>query len=117
MTAPRAAKYYVRTGEGTDALGIAKDSWVENGGWQGLSIARLAFGKTPEEQQKINAGAQEIVDAANLGLASLSREAALVEALQGLLHDYKQLVDSGDCGSWDSEKVPSVIAARSVLDR
>jgi len=48
--------------------------------------------------------------------ASTAREAALVEALQGLLHDYKQLVDSGDCGFWDSEKVPSVIAARAVLD-
>jgi hypothetical protein len=37
------------------------------------------------------------------------------EALRGLLNLYVELVNSGDAGHWDAEKVPEVIAARYAL--
>lgn len=36
-------------------------------------------------------------------------------ALEAMLKMYVELVDSGDCGFWDAEKVPEVIAARAAL--
>lgn len=80
--AEKVAKYYVRTGEGTDALGIALDSWVSNGGWQGLSVFRLPGGNGPDEQKLTNERAQALVDAANRGLASAARDAAMRKALE-----------------------------------
>lgn len=48
------------------------------------------------------------------------REAAseieqLRAALLGMVNMYVELVDSGDAGFWDAEKVPEVIAARAAL--
>lgn len=40
---------------------------------------------------------------------------ALVEALRGLLDRYTALVNCGDCGDWDPETEPEVIAARAAL--
>ncbi len=40
---------------------------------------------------------------------------ALRTALQALLDKHVELVASGDCGHWDVEKEPEVIAAREVL--
>ena len=39
----------------------------------------------------------------------------LQEALTGLLSLYVELVNCGDCGRWDPEAVPQVIAARAAL--
>ncbi|MBW3095668.1 hypothetical protein [Pseudohoeflea coraliihabitans] len=39
----------------------------------------------------------------------------LLEALEGLLAKYTELVSSGDCGSWDPEKESEVIAARAAI--
>lgn len=41
----------------------------------------------------------------------------LEQALKGLLEEYVQLVNCGDCGSWDPEKVATVRVARAVLAR
>jgi len=40
---------------------------------------------------------------------------ALVQALTQLLERYTQLVNCGDCGFWDPETEPDVIAARAAL--
>lgn len=40
---------------------------------------------------------------------------ALFEALTGLLQRYVSLASSGDCGHWDPEAEPEVIAARAAL--
>lgn len=39
----------------------------------------------------------------------------LAEALDCLLTTYVEMVNSGDCGFWDAEKQPEVIAARAAL--
>ncbi len=66
--------------------------------------------------------AQSIVDAgwcAWTGEAKAAIEAAgvgeLVEALVGLTDHYTQLVNCGDCGNWDPETEPQVIAARTAI--
>jgi hypothetical protein len=38
-------------------------------------------------------------------------------ALRGLLTRYVNMVESGDCGFWDAEKEPEVIAARAALEK
>lgn len=40
---------------------------------------------------------------------------ALVLALRVMLHRYVSLVNCGDCGHWDPETEPEVIAARAAL--
>ena len=45
----------------------------------------------------------------------LNRE--LVEALEGLLKDHCDLVNSGDSGFWEVEEEEEVIAARAVLEK
>lgn len=40
---------------------------------------------------------------------------ALVKALNGMVEMYADMVNSGDCGFWDPEKVKEVIAARAAL--
>lgn len=44
---------------------------------------------------------------------------ALVRELRGVLEahlkSYVDLIESGDCGRWDAEKEPEVIAARKAL--
>jgi hypothetical protein len=40
---------------------------------------------------------------------------ALVKALDGMVNMYADLVNSGDAGFWDPEKVDEVIAARDAL--
>ncbi len=39
----------------------------------------------------------------------------LLEALEGLLKRYTQLVNCGDCGNWDPEKEDDVIASRAAI--
>lgn len=39
----------------------------------------------------------------------------LLEALQGLLDHYAQLVNSGDCGFWNIENENEVIASRAAI--
>ncbi len=46
-----------------------------------------------------------------------AQNAALVEALDKLLHRYIGLVESGDCGHWDANAEPEVMAARSLLEK
>jgi len=36
-------------------------------------------------------------------------------ALEGLIKRHAELVESGDCGFWDVETEPEMIAARKVL--
>lgn len=38
-----------------------------------------------------------------------------VAALKGLMEKYRALVNSGDCGHWDVEKEPEIIAARAAI--
>lgn len=44
-----------------------------------------------------------------------ARVAALEEALGGLLEHYLRLANSGDCGNFDPETDPEVIAVRETL--
>ena len=39
------------------------------------------------------------------------------EAMQALLDRYTSLVNCGDCGNWNPEEEPCVIAARAALAR
>lgn len=39
----------------------------------------------------------------------------LLETLKGMVGMYVELVESGDAGFWDAEKVTEVIAARSAI--
>ncbi|MFN7611738.1 MAG: hypothetical protein ACK5QX_12520 [bacterium] len=39
----------------------------------------------------------------------------LLTALQDLLDHYLELANSGDCGAWDPEPEPQVIAARAAI--
>ena len=41
----------------------------------------------------------------------------LLAALEALVTEYVELVESGDCGFWDPEEVEVVIAARTALER
>lgn len=41
----------------------------------------------------------------------------LLEALKLLLENHTQLVNFGDCGNWDVEGEPAVIAARAAIAR
>jgi hypothetical protein len=43
--------------------------------------------------------------------------AAYREALEGMVDKYTSLVNCGDCGFWDPELEPEVIAARKALGR
>lgn len=51
--------------------------------------------------------------------AELQRQLAafpkLLAALKGLLENHLQLVNCGDCGSWDPETEAEVIAARAAI--
>ena len=46
---------------------------------------------------------------------ALAHHDALVKALNGMVEMYADMVNSGDCGFWDPEKVKEVIAARGAL--
>lgn len=48
--------------------------------------------------------------------AQAQRRDEVVEALRGLLDRYTELVNCGDCGNWDPEKEPVVIASRAALN-
>lgn len=56
---------------------------------------------------------------ASFQIAKAAIEAAgvgeLLEALTGLTDHYTQLVNCGDCGNWDPEKEPQVVAARTAI--
>lgn len=41
----------------------------------------------------------------------------LLEALEGLLDRYTQLINCGDCGNWDPETEKDVIAARAAIHK
>ena len=41
--------------------------------------------------------------------------ADLLKALQGFLDMYVPMINSGDCGNWNPEKEPQVIAARAAI--
>jgi hypothetical protein len=60
----------------------------------------------------------EIGAAREKRLADLvTKNAALVKALNSIVEQYCDLANSGDAGFWDPEKVPQVIAARAALAR
>lgn len=53
------------------------------------------------------------VDAARL----IASAPDLAEALEKLVAAHVELVNSGDCGFWNPETVPEVIAARAALSK
>lgn len=59
---------------------------------------------------------------ANVYNAKNCREVAgqygeLLEALKDLTDHYVELINSGDCGAWDVEEEPKVIAARAAIQK
>lgn len=55
-------------------------------------------------------------DATLARISQLEREnRELAAALRAMLDRYVSLVECGDCGNWDAEKEPQVIAARAAL--
>jgi len=66
----------------------------------------------------------EVMDALAARLAEVERELAAVReaerltaALRGLTEHYVAMVNSGDCGFWNPEEEPEVIAARAALQQ
>jgi len=57
------------------------------------------------------------VDGASLGAQGDVGNQDLRDALEALLNAYVDMANSGDCGFWDPEKEPMVIAARAALAR
>lgn len=49
--------------------------------------------------------------------ASIEPQNELLAALKGVLERYAGLVNCGDCGFWDIESEPEVIAARKAIAR
>jgi hypothetical protein len=41
----------------------------------------------------------------------------LLSSLQSMLERYTSLVNCGDCGNWDPEQEPNVIAARAAISK
>lgn len=39
----------------------------------------------------------------------------LLEALEAMINNYVALANSGDCGNWDPEEEPQIIAARAAI--
>lgn len=68
-------------------------------------VADFMHGLGPDDHQ---------VNAAYAAL-SASSFPALVKALSDLAHRHVELIDSGDCGQWDSLEDPAVTAARAAL--
>ncbi len=58
---------------------------------------------------------EEIWANSELIITAVNSHASLKAALLGMVDMYVQLVESGDAGFWDAEKVPQVIAARAAL--
>jgi hypothetical protein len=57
-----------------------------------------------------------LASAHDAALAALSRRVAQLEgALAAMVKRYVGLVECGDCGNWDAEAEPEVIAARAAL--
>lgn len=58
----------------------------------------------------------DVISHLDTGLERATAEGRRLEtALQALLNRYVELVNWGDCGSWDPEKEDEVIAARAAL--
>ncbi len=58
----------------------------------------------------------ELVKALEERNATLAKAAPdLLAALEGMIAMYKGVVDSGDCGNWDAETIPAVIAGRKAI--
>jgi hypothetical protein len=80
-------------------------------------VAGLRHGRGPTEGATRDAWVHAIMqDAADEITRLTARVAELEAALRGLVHNHDQLVSSGDCGFWDVEKEPEMIAARAALE-
>ncbi len=74
-----------------------------------IAVARLNDGEGTWDGQPIQFALADALVAAEV------REKQLREALDALLARHVDLVASGDCGYWDVETEPGVIAARAAL--
>jgi hypothetical protein len=77
--------------------------------WQFIAVCPVgtpAEGGFPRQNAKANAA---------LIVRAVNSHDALVKALNGMVEMYADMVNSGDCGFWDPEKVKEVIAARGAL--
>lgn len=74
-----------------------------HGSWRGM-VASIDAGDYARSQEEGIANARLIAAAPQL-----------LEALQALLENHVQLVSCGDCGNWNVETEPAVIAARAAI--
>lgn len=80
------------------------------GGWVWRSSAQVGASGDRTPEAELNANAEFIVRACN-------SHDALLEALRRMLGRYVELVNCGDCGSWNPETEAEVIAARAAIAR
>ena len=73
------------------------------------SVARILKRQTHILRSRARAAEAQSADLA-------ARVKQLEAALTGMLHRYIQLVDSGDCGTWEPDGEPEVKAARAALE-
>jgi hypothetical protein len=72
------ADWYVYTGEGKDAIAIAKNGVGPNGGWVGITVATMGVPNKQKTRQEIN-------DWASLIVRSVNAHSKLVELLERAL--------------------------------
>jgi uncharacterized SAM-dependent methyltransferase len=79
--------------------------------------ARLAdVGRLQKSTYRVNRLLASERDAAERALAEAKKRIEALEAgLRTMVGHYVELAGSGDCGFWDPEKEPEVIAARALL--
>lgn len=97
---------------------MTERKWTNENWWVGTGdgVAVLKDHPTEPDNPEVIARistvtSDEYVAQANLIVAAPD----LFEALDDLLDHYTLMVQCGDCGTWDAEREPQVIAARAAL--
>lgn len=92
--------------------GIEDELWIVPTGmqaWQWAPIATVGCSLERDDFMKISRKQRD----ANARLIAAAPE--LLEALRGMTEHYVRLAGCGDCGNWNPEEEPEVIAARAAI--
>lgn len=95
---------------------LARAGLVQQGGepvaWMYTHPKRTSYWRTQRDKGHVEDGWTETPLYAH---PPASPTAEMVEAAAALIEHYTQLVNCGDCGSWDPEQEPVVIRLRAAL--